>query len=226
MTSLEDPKVAALLSRLHAAAKGDLRVFARALPSLARGFLSGGGAGALKALEPKLKDAFIPVSPAAGRFLYLTARVLGARSIVEFGTSFGISTLYLAAALRDNGGGRVIGSELEPSKHARALAHLREAGLDAFAEVRLGDALKTLASDLPEPVDLVLLDGWKDVYLPVLELLTPRLRPGSVVIADNVRTFKRTLAPYVARVQSGRHGFQSVTLPFTSGFEYSVRLAE
>jgi predicted O-methyltransferase YrrM len=200
--------------------------FAKALPSAARGWLSGGSAGAFKGLESKLSQAFIPVSRDCGRFLYVTARQLRARTIVEFGTSFGISTLYFAAALRDNGGGRVIGTELEPGKHARALAHLREAGLDGFAEVRLGDALETLAADLPESIDLVLLDGWKDLYLQVLELLEPRLRPGAVVAADDVRTFKRTLAPYVERMQSGRHGFQSATLPFLSGLEYSVRLAD
>lgn len=226
MTSLDDPKLAALLARLHAAAKGDVRHFLRAAPAMARGWLRGGAPAAFEALAPHLKDAFIPVSPDAGRFLYLTARAIGARHVVEFGTSFAISTLYLAAAVRDNGGGRVIGTEMEPSKHERALAHLREGGLDAFAEVRLSDALATLRQDLPAPIDLVLLDGWKDLYGPVLELLTPHLRPGAVVLADNVRTFRKTLAPFVARLASGRHGFASVTLPFSSGLEYAVRLRD
>src|SRR5262249_50312624 len=150
---------------------------------------------------------------------------IGAKHVVEYGTSFAISTLYLAAAVRDNGGGRVIGTEFEPSKHARALAHLAEAGLGDLVDVRLGDARETLATAWPEPVDLVLLDGWKDLYAPILEQLTPRLRPGAVVLADNIRTFKKTLAPFAARLQSGRHGFASVTLPFTSGLEYAVRLA-
>ena len=226
MTTLDDPKVAALLARLHAAAKGDVRHFLRAAPGMAVGWLRGGGAGAFEALAPHLKDAFIPVSPDAGRLLYLTARAIGARHIVEYGTSFAISTLYLAAAVRDNGGGRVIGTELEPTKHTRALAHLAEAGLADLVDVRLGDARETLAADLPTPIDLVLLDGWKDLYAPILDLLTPSLRPGAVVFADNVRTFKKTLAPLVARLQSGRHGFASVTLPTTSGLEYAVRLAE
>jgi predicted O-methyltransferase YrrM len=222
MESLADPKVAALLDRLHTQARGDVRHFARALPSMALAWLRGGG-DVFAALEPHLKEAFIPVDRAAGRFLYLCARAIGAKNIVEYGTSFGISTLYLAAAVRDNGGGRVIGSELEPTKHARACAHLREAGLDGFAEVRLGDARETLAKDVPE-IDLLFLDGWKDLYVPMLDLLEPRLRPGAIVVGDNVRTFKKTLAPFVARLRSGR-GYASVTLPFRSGMEYAVRIA-
>jgi predicted O-methyltransferase YrrM len=87
--------------------------------------------------------------------------------------------------------------------------------------VRLGDALETLR-EVPEPVDLVFLDGWKDLYLPVLELLTPRLHPGSVVIADNIHTFRKALRPYVEHMQSGAHGFVSTTLDLGEGFEYSV----
>lgn len=220
-SSLDDPRVRAVLERLHGAARGDLfRILGR-LPSLLPTFLGRTPPEPAK-LSAKMKDLYIPVSPAAGRFLYLVARTLGARRTVEFGTSFGISTLYLAAAARDVGSGRVIGSELEPGKHARALAHLEEAGLASCAEVRLGDALQTLR-DVPPPIDLVLLDGWKELYLPMLELLAPKLRPGAVVLADNVRSFKRALRPYVEYVQSGKSGFQSVTLPFSTGLEYSVR---
>ena len=91
--------------------------------------------------------------------------------------------------------------------------------------MRLGDARETLR-DVPGPIDLVLLDGWKELYLPMLKfLLAPKLRPGAVVLADNIKTFRRALAPYVNYVQSGRNGFASVTLPLADGFEYSVRLA-
>jgi predicted O-methyltransferase YrrM len=220
-SSLDDPKVRAVLERLHAAARGDVFRMLGRLPSLLPSMLGTTPADPVK-LSAKMKDVYVPLSPAAGKFLYLVARGLAARRIVEFGTSFGVSTLYAASAVRDNGGGRVIGSELEPSKHAKATAHLEEAGLASYAEVRLGDALHTLR-DVPPPVDLVLLDGWKELYLPMLELLAPKLRPGAVVLADNVRTFKRALAPYVNYVQSGKSGFQSVTLPFASGFEFSVR---
>jgi predicted O-methyltransferase YrrM len=153
--------------------------------------------------------------------LYLVARSIDARRIVEFGTSFGISTIYMAAAVKDNGGGMVIGSELEPSKHAKAKEHLREAGLAAFADVRPGDALKTLAN-VEAPVDMVLLDGWKDAYLPVLKLLEPKLRPRAVVLADNIYTFKKALRPYVEYVQSEANGFVSTTLDISDGFELSV----
>ncbi len=221
-TSLDHEPLRSLLSRLHGDAKRDLWRISRGLPAAASAYLRGGGAAAFDALKPVLREAYIPVSPEMGRFLYLVARAIGARHVVEFGTSFGISTLYLAAAVRDNGGGRVIGSELEASKHARACAHLREAGLEGIAEVRLGDALETLATDLPAAVDLLLLDGWKDLYVPVLALVRPALRPGAVVLADNIRTARRTLAPYVMGMQSGARGFSSITLPFSTGLEFSV----
>jgi predicted O-methyltransferase YrrM len=220
-SSLDDPKVRAVLERLHGAARGDVFRMLGRLPTLLPMVLGRTPPDPVK-FSAKMKDMYIPLSPASGRFLYLVARSLGARRIVEFGTSFGISTLYAAAAARDNGNGRVIGSELEPGKHAKALANLEEAGLAGVAEVRLGDALQTLR-DVPPPVDLVLLDGWKELYLPMLELLAPKLRPGAVVLADNIHTFKRALRPYVEYVQSGKSGFQSVTLPLPSGMEYSVR---
>jgi len=219
-SSLDDPKVKAVLDRLHAEARADVfRMLGRA-PTFLRAVL--GRSLPTAEMSRRFKDVYIPLSPPQGKLLYLTARALDAKRIVEFGTSFGVSTLYAAAAARDNGMGRVIGSELEPGKRAKAVAHLEEAGLGGVAEVRLGDALQTLR-DVPAPVDLVLLDGWKDLYLEMLQLLAPKLRPGAVVLADNVRTFKRALAPYLDFVQSGKNGFQSVTLPFPSGFEYSVR---
>ncbi len=131
------------------------------------------------------KDMFLPVSPETGRLLYLLARAMNARQIVEFGTSFGLSTLHLAAALRDNGGGRLIGSEFEPAKVARARENFAAAGLADLIEIREGDATETLARDLPEAVDLLLLDGAKVLYPCVLALVAPRLRAGSLVLADN-----------------------------------------
>jgi len=171
----------------------------------------------------RFKDLYIPLGPETGRFAYLVARSIGARRIVEFGTSFGISTIYLAAAVKDNGGGLVIGSEIEPGKISKARANVEEAGLSKYVEIREGDAQESLR-DTGGPVDLALLDGWKDLYVPILELLTPQLRPGAVVLGDNIKTFPKALAPYVARVQDPNGGFRSVTLPLGEGTEFSVRL--
>src|SRR5262249_6761615 len=112
-------------------------------------------------------------------------------------------------------------SEREPNKIAAARANLADAGLDGVAEVRAGDALETLA-DVPAPVDLVLLDGWKDLYLPMLRLLRPKLRKGATVLADNIFTFPQELPPYVAFVRDRANGFESTTVPLGHGLEYSV----
>lgn len=167
----------------------------------------------------RLKDLWLAVSPETGTLLYMLARSSGARVIIEFGTSFGISTLYLAAALRDNGGGRLITTEFEPSKVMRAKANLTEGGLIDLVEVREGDALQTLSADLPETIDLLLLDGAKAIYPEILSLVESRLRPGALVIADNA-----DFSPdYLARVRSPASGYMST--PFGDDVELSVRLS-
>lgn len=165
-----------------------------------------------------LKEFPLAVSREAGALLYMLARSCGARTIVEFGTSFGISTLHLAAALRDNGGGHLITTEFEPSKAERAQEHLMAGGVSDLVEIRLGDALQTLAVDLPETIDLVLLDGAKALYPEILALLESRLRPGALIVADNA-----DYAPdYLARVRSPDAGYLSV--PFGEDVELSMRL--
>jgi len=168
-----------------------------------------------------LRDALLPVSRDAGRFLYGVVRSTAAKRIVEFGTSFGISTIYFAAALRDNGGGVVIGSELEPSKVAKATQHLAETGLSEYAEIRAGDAMETLR-DTGGAIDVLFLDGWKELYLDVLHLVAANLRPGSVVLADDVALFPEQLASYLAYIRDPANGFASVYLPLGDGIEYSV----
>jgi predicted O-methyltransferase YrrM len=147
----------------------------------------------------------------------MLARSCGARSIVEFGTSFGISTLHLAAALRDNRGGRLITSEFEPSKVARARGHLAAAGLADLVEIREGDAVATLARDLPETIDLVLLDGAKGLYPAILALIEPRLRVGAMIVADNANWSP----PFLERVRSPAQGYLSI--PLGDDVELSMR---
>jgi predicted O-methyltransferase YrrM len=165
-----------------------------------------------------LKDQPLAVSRDTGTLLYMLARSISARNIIEFGTSFGISTLHLAAALRDNGGGRLIGSEFEPSKIKRARENLAAGGLSDLVEIREGDALQTLARDLPDTIDFVLLDGAKSLYPPVLSLLEARLQDGALIVADNADDSPE----YLARVRSGDSGYLSVA--FGEDVELSMRL--
>ncbi|MFM7120662.1 MAG: O-methyltransferase [Gammaproteobacteria bacterium] len=134
MNSLEDPRIAAALDDLHRAAARDWIVFARALPGVMGRML--GGNSLMDAAKPYLKDAYIPIDREQGRALYQFARARGARHIVEFGASFGISTIYLAAAVRDNGGGTVITTEMEPGKIARARDNWTRAGVSQEIELR------------------------------------------------------------------------------------------
>jgi predicted O-methyltransferase YrrM len=166
-------------------------------------------------------EHFLSVTPGYGRFLYAIARACKARRIVEFGTSMGISTIYLAAALADNGGGQLIGSELEPAKAARARAHLDAAGLSDLVDIREGDALETL-KDVGGEVDLALIDGAWSLYLPVLKLIEPRLKPGAVVLAENAFA-----ADYVDYVRDPANGYISQSLPLDEGRgnEFAVKLA-
>lgn len=166
-------------------------------------------------------DNFLAISPAYGRFLYMMARARSAMRIVEFGTSMGISTIYLAAALRDNGGVQLIGSELETGKVARARGNLSAAGLAELVEIREGDALETL-NEVGGAVDLLLLDGAFSLYLPVLKLVEPRLTPGAVVLGENAFD-----PDYLAYVRNPENGYLSQSLPLDEGRgnEFTLKVA-
>jgi predicted O-methyltransferase YrrM len=169
-------------------------------------------------LYGRMKDYPLAVSRETGALLYMLARSCRARTIVEFGTSFGISTLHLAAALRDNGGGRLITSEFEPSKVVRARDNLTAGGLIDLVEIREGDALWTLRADLPETIDMLLLDGAKGLYPEILSLVESRLRPGALIVADNA-----DWSPdYLARVRSPAGGYMST--PFAEDVELSMKI--
>lgn len=165
-----------------------------------------------------MANHFLAVSPEYGRFLYMCARALKARRIVEFGTSMGISTIYLAAALRDNGGGRLIGSEIEPAKVTRAGDHIKAAGLADLVEIRAGNALETL-QEMEGDVDLLLLDGAFALYVPVLKLIEPRLRNGALVLAENA--LDRDYLDYV-RTPANGYLSQEMNLGEARGNEFTV----
>ena len=169
-----------------------------------------------------LNESFIPITREVGNFVYILARWQSSRNIVEFGTSFGISTIYLASAVRDNGGGRVITTELNTEKAAWARQNLDEAGLGDLVEIRQGDALFTLRN-LEDSIDMLLLDGWKNLYLPVLQRVESRLRPGSLVIADDLDIFPEAHQPYLGYVRDSINGYVSVEVPLGDRLEVSLR---
>jgi predicted O-methyltransferase YrrM len=169
-------------------------------------------------LADALQDAYIPISAEAGKLLYAVIRASRPQTVVEFGTSFGISTIYLAAAVTDNGTGHVLTTELSSKKVEAAGANLREAGVEAAVTILEGDALDTLAG-VPAPVGVVLLDGWKDLCLPVLRLLEPKLAPGALVAADD--TNGPAMADYLAYIRDPANGYVTVAFPVEDGMEIS-----
>jgi predicted O-methyltransferase YrrM len=211
--SLASPQLTDLLSRLFAAAdKDDNHV-----PAPPPGLSSWSQASASQRADA-LQDCYIPISADAGKLLYNLVRSARPDTVVEFGTSFGISTIYLAAAVTDNGAGRVLGTELSARKVDAARANLAAAGVGAAATILPGDALQTLA-ELPGAIGLVLLDGWKDLCLPVLRLLEPRLAPGAIVAADDAA--HPGLAEYLGYVRDPANGYVTVTFLVADGVEIS-----
>jgi predicted O-methyltransferase YrrM len=157
-----------------------------------------------------LSEFYLPVTPEAGRLLYALVRASRPTTVVEFGMSLGISAIHLASAVRDNGEGRVVTTELSADKVAVATRNFADAGLDDVITVLHGDALDTLAST-EGPVQFVLLDGWKDLYMQVLKVLEPRLSPGALVVADN--TSMPGLEPYLDYMRDPANGYVSVNFP-------------
>ncbi|MFM0502119.1 O-methyltransferase [Paraburkholderia caffeinilytica] len=186
MSTLNDPTVSTLLDQLFAASDTTKAEFSRQFSSLnaaERNRLVADGSH--RELYAYAKHAHLAVSRSTGKLLYGLARLMNARTIVEFGTSFGVSTLHLAAAVKDNGGGKVISTEAESSKVIRARENLAKAGLAQWVDILEGDALETLSLRAPSAIDALFLDGAKPLYPSVFALLEPHLRVGSLVIADN-----------------------------------------
>lgn len=212
LSALHDPVVTRVLESLHSEAD-------RVDPPL----LAHMGDRTDDQMAHLLDRAFIPVSPDAGRFLYTLARATTG-TVVEFGTSLGISTIYLAAAVRDRGEGMVVTTELHAGKARKARENLRAAGLLDYVDLREGDALETL-HDITGGVSLLFLDGWKKLYLPLLKLLEPALKKGALVAADDLDLFPEVHKPYLAYVRNPANGYVSVEVPIGDRIELSVRTA-
>ncbi|HEX3959210.1 MAG TPA: class I SAM-dependent methyltransferase [Trebonia sp.] len=214
--ALHDPRVAAALDRMYASAAND-----DAARQRVRAAVAGRTATTAQEQADAAAEIYMPVSPASGRLLYSLVRAARPAIVVEFGTSFGISTLHLAAAVRDNGTGRVITTELSAAKARAARETFTATGLDDMITLLHGDARETLAG-LGTPAGVVLLDGWKDLCLPVLRLLEPSLPPGALVIADDIDL--EGLQPYLDYVRAPGSGYENVTFADgDEGMEISCR---
>ena len=226
MTStLNDRKLEALLERLHAQSCGQSRELDEHFSLLSRNSdkepLIDSGAKAF------LADKLVALDRDKAEFCYALCRSLGARQVVEAGTSFGVSTLYLAAAVRDTcavsgGKGVVIGTEYEPAKAEAARNHFAEAGLSAFIDLREGDLRETLHR-IDGAVDFMLVDIWTPMARPALELVAPRLRRGAIVVCDNTADARNDYRDYFEFILAPDNGFRTMTLPFAGGFEFSVK---
>jgi len=224
ISPLNDPKLEALLDRLYAKSNRQMdetisyfKQREQEVPIDQEGFYN-------KEMYSFLSDKMVALDRDKAEFCYLLCRSLGATRVVEAGTSFGVSTLYLAAAVRDNQvkNGVVIGTEYEPKKVEIAQANFKEAGLGDFIELREGDLRQTL-QDVGGQVDFMLVDIW-EVALPALELVSPNLRPGAIVVCDNTAVDIAEYGPYFDFVNDPKNRFRTMTTPFDGGFELSVRI--
>lgn len=174
MIKYSKDNVAKVLNELHLDARGDyMRI----------------GKGVVKSIFRPMKPAdfehaYLPISRQQGEDLRQMIIKHDCKNVVEFGASFGISTIYLADAVRETGG-KLISTELLESKANRALENISNAGLSNYVDLRIGDAMETL-KDYAEPIDFLFLDGWKDLYLPLFKMLESRFHQGTLIYADNM----------------------------------------
>jgi len=207
--ALDDPKFTAVLSDYNARLKKEEKILHDPV--------------AIKTVD--VNSLLIPVGEEVGRLMHSLAVGLNAKVIVELGTSYGYSTLFLADVARATGG-KVYSYDVAAEKQAYAREQLARAGLADFVEFRLGDAVETLSSQ-PGPVDFVLMDLWKDLYIPCLERLAPLLGDSGTILADNMTFPPQARADALAYQAAVRAipGIQATLLPIGNGIDIAVRQA-
>jgi predicted O-methyltransferase YrrM len=221
----DHPEIAAVLEREHAAAAADTRKLVPRLPRYFWAKLTGRLAD--ESFRKRVfSDVYSAVTEERGALLYVIARAIAAKRVVEFGSSFGISAIYLATAVHDNfpdpaARAQVIGSEMDSRKIAAASKNIEAAGLAGVAHILQGDARETLRG-IEGPVDMVFLDGRKDLYLDVVKVLEGKMRPGAVVVADNIDSFASDVVGYLEYVRGERSAYASSKIGISDGMEMSV----
>lgn len=164
------------------------------------------------------ESRLLAVGPETGALINLMARSLEAPTILEIGTSYGYSGIWLADAARA-AGGRLITMEISPEKSAYARDMSERAGLAGHVDFRVGDAVAMIGA-MSERVDFVLMDIWNGLYEPCLNALAPKLNPGAIIVADNIRPGDQGTAGYLAALRA-IPGMASVPIPVGSGLEIS-----
>ncbi|KAL4898857.1 hypothetical protein BDW74DRAFT_126457 [Aspergillus multicolor] len=189
-----------------------------------------GGLNSKSAFDRLMLDKFIALDEDKCQFLYQLINAMGATNVVEAGTSFGVSTIYLALAVAQTKAatgkpGVVVATEKEAEKAVVARKYWAECGevVTEQIDLREGDLLETLKTGLPQ-IDLLLLDIWSALSLPTLKTIQPYLRHGAVVLTDNTISGAKGYADLLAYLRDTQNGFRNMTLPFTNGFEMSVYL--
>ena len=168
-----------------------------------------------------IDEFLLPVGPATGQLMNILIKEAKAKTILEIGTSHGYSTVWLAEAARATGG-KVITLDVHAGKQEYARNSLGKAGLANVVEFKLGDARESIAT-LPGSIDFVLLDLWKDLYIPCFDLFYPKLGSGAMIVADNMLfpEFSRADATEYRKHVRAKTDIQSVLLPVGSGIEVS-----
>jgi predicted O-methyltransferase YrrM len=174
MNTLQKNRVDHTLEILHNDAKKDYKRIGKGLVK-----------SVFRPMQPEdFKHAYLPISKEQGQSIQQMIIDNNCKNVVEFGTSFGISTIYLANAVEQTSG-KVISTELLESKAQTAIKNIEDAGLSKYVEVKIGDAMETLKT-FTEPIDFLFLDGWKDLYLPLFQMLEPQFHKDSLIYADNM----------------------------------------
>jgi predicted O-methyltransferase YrrM len=222
MSILNDPNLEVLLDALHAQSAGqDDAINSYFRRRIQEGTLSWEGMDA--ETTTFFRDKMVALEKEKAEYCYTLCRALRARRIVECGTSHGVSTLYLAAAIRDNGGGQVIATEWEADKAKIARRNFEAGGLTQYIDLREGDLAETLKK-IDGPVDFMLLDIWTEAVMPAILNVTPHLHPGSVIVADNTTSSRRGYEAYFAHIADPANRLITMTVPFPGGLELTVRI--
>lgn len=199
-----DPKIKAALARYETRWAEELALQSRT---------------SMEELKTRLDDFLLPIGPDTGAVLYELAKANKAKTILEVGASYGYSTLWLADAARETGG-KVISLEIHPGKVEYAKGVLAETGLSDYVEHVVGDAVAAIEA-LPGPFDFVLIDLWKELYVPCFERIYPKLSRGALVAADNIvyPPFERDNALAYRKLVRSKPELESVLLPVGAGVE-------